>query len=138
MVAGPIVLAGHSAGGHLVARMLEPGLSARRSGRSPAARHADLARIRPAPAVAHQHECTEFQLDEDRGNCRKPHVVEASATCARHRLGWRQMNGLSFWIRHAMACRQHGAARSVVDEDKHHFDVIDALADPDSKMVQRC
>ncbi|MCM2563059.1 alpha/beta hydrolase [Lutimaribacter sp. EGI FJ00015] len=133
MVAGPIRLAGHSAGGHLVARMAVPGVLPRRLAER-------LAHVMPISPVADLRPMlktsmnAQFRLDEAGAAAESP-VLQ------------RPVKGLPVtvwvggderpafldqaqWLADAWGCDH------VVDPGKHHFDVIDALADADSKMVQ--
>lgn len=134
MVAGPIVLAGHSAGGHLVARMLEPGLL-------PDAVAARLRHVMPISPVSDLRPLlrtsmnAEFQLDEDTAAAESPALtarpVPVPVTVwvgADERPVFLEQ---AQWLATAWGCAQ------VVDQGRHHFDVIDALADAESEMVQR-
>lgn len=133
MVDGPIVLAGHSAGGHLVARMLTPGML------SPdvAAR---LLRVMPISPVSdlrpliHTMMNDEFQLNEASAAAESPVLMQ-------ERLDvpvtvWVGADERPVFLDQARWLAEAWGADHVVEEAKHHFDVIDALVDPKSEMVK--
>ena len=133
MVSGPIVLAGHSAGGHLVARMMEPGLL-------PDAVADRLQHVLPISPVADLRPLlqtsmnTDFRLDEAGAIAESPMLLNQRLPVpvtvwvgADERPAFLDQ---ARWLAEAWGCTQ------VVDEGKHHFDVIDALAESDSRMIQ--
>lgn len=134
MVAGPISLAGHSAGGHLVARMLEhgrfnPDISSRFQSVMPISPVADL---RPLLRTSMNEA---FKLDE-------AGAIAESPTFMRHRVAV----PVTVWVggaeRPAFLEQAEGLAAAwgcarVVVPDEHHFNVIDPLSDPKSDMVSR-
>ncbi|MFD1195361.1 alpha/beta hydrolase [Seohaeicola saemankumensis] len=134
MVDGPIVLAGHSAGGHLVARMLEPGLL-------PDGVAARLRRIMSISPVSDLRPLirtsmnADFKLDEDAAIAESPALmVERLPVPVTVWVGADERPVFldqARWLAEAWGCAH------VVDEGLHHFDVIDALADADSAMIGR-
>jgi len=134
MVAGPMVLAGHSAGGHLVARMLQPGLL-------PDSVAARLRHVMPISPVSDLRPLlrtsmnADFQLDEDAAIAESPTLmVERLPVPVTVWVGADERPVFldqARWLAEAWGCAH------VVDEGKHHFDVIDALADTESMMVRR-
>ncbi len=132
MVAGPLALAGHSAGGHLAARMTEPGML----GEATAAR---LQRVMPISPVAdlrpllHTSMKDPLGLDEDKARAESPvlmdqrHDVPVSVW-----VGTEERPAFldqAMWLSEAWGCALH------IVPGLHHFDIIDALADGDSRMV---
>lgn len=134
MVAGPVILAGHSAGGHLVARMLQPGLL-------PEAVAARLRHVMPISPVSDLRPLlrtsmnADFKLDEASAIAESPALtVERLPVPVTVWVGADERPVFldqARWLAEAWGCGH------VVDEGKHHFDVIDALADADSTMVRR-
>ncbi|MCV0394576.1 MAG: alpha/beta hydrolase [Rhizobiaceae bacterium] len=138
-VDGPIVLAGHSAGGHLVTRM--------------ACRTAPLAddvqaRIVHVLSISGVHDLRPLMrtamnetlgLTEQEARAESPALLEPAdgtrLTCwagAAERGEFVRQNALLANIWTGL-----GAATEVVEEaDRHHFDVVEALGDPDSAMVR--
>lgn len=134
-VAGPVALAGHSAGGHLVARMacadagLPPELAARIRHVAPISPVSDL---RPLVDTAMN---ADLGLDEAAASSESPALLEKAPGAA-----------VSVWVgadeRPAfldqarwLAAAWPGTALNVLP-GRHHFDVIDALADPGSAMLE--
>ncbi len=132
MVAGPIVLAGHSAGGHLVTRMLQPGLL-------PVAvalrlRHvlsiSPVSDLRPLMRTSMN---ADFKLDDASARVESPALmVERLPVPVTIWVGADERPVFldqARWLAEAWGCGH------VVDEGRHHFDVIDALADGHSGMI---
>jgi acetyl esterase/lipase len=134
MVAGPIVLAGHSAGGHLVTRMLQPGLLPD----TVAARLRHVLSISPVsdlrPLIRTSMNA-DFKLDDASARAESPALmVERLPVPVTVWVGADERPVFldqARWLAEAWGCGH------VVDEGKHHFDVIDALAEADSPMVRR-
>ncbi|QUJ76410.1 alpha/beta hydrolase [Sulfitobacter albidus] len=129
---GPLALAGHSAGGHLVCRMTDPlVLDAETRGRitalAPISPVADLAplmqtsmnetlRIDAAEAAA-----------ESPVNMQPPHGLQVSV--------WVGADERPVFVEQAQALGRGWGARCHLVEERHHFDVIDALEDPESDLL---
>jgi len=130
---GTIVLSGHSAGGHLVARMTDPLLLG-------AEVRDRIARIVPISPVADllpllQTEMNDIlQLDEAEAeaespvNMTPPHGVDVTV--------WVGADERPAFLEQAETLARSWGARQVVAEGKHHFDVIDPLAEPDSDLTK--
>ena len=134
MIEGPIVLAGHSAGGHLVARMLQPGLLPEAVAQR--LRHvmsiSPVSDLRPLLRTSMN---ADFKLDE------KAAIAESPALMV-ERLPvpvtvWVGADERPVFLDQARWLAEAWGSAHVVEEGKHHFDVIDALADRDSTMINR-
>ena len=137
-VDGPITLAGHSAGGHLVARMasapspLSDDVRARIAAVVPISGVHDL-----RPLLANSMN-TVLHLDAEEARAESPALldpaIKAPVTC------WVGGDELPEFLRQnaVLASLWYGLGvptRAVVSPGKHHFDVIDDLADPHSAMT---
>lgn len=136
---GPISLAGHSAGGHLVTRML-----CRDAPLTPAV----AARLKRVVSISGLHDLrpllrtamnADLRLDE-------AEAVQESPALARPREGvpvvcwvgaaerpeFRRQNALlaNIWAGCGVA------TRAVEEPERHHFNVIDGLAEPDSPLIR--
>jgi len=139
MIAGPIHLTGHSAGGHLATRMI-----AATSPLSPEVR----ARIGNTVSISGVHDLrpmmrlalnADLKLDEAEACAESPALLRpiegARLTCwvgAGERGEFIRQNALlaNVWI-------GLGAATAVIEEpDRHHFSVVDGLADPDHPLTR--
>lgn len=130
---GPLVLAGHSAGGHLVARMLcEDGVSAEVAGR--------LQRVMPISPLSDLRPFLETQMNEILG------LDASEATSESPVLLPKTLNTpVTVWVgaeeRPAFLDQAQWLASTWADTDlrkepnRHHFDVIDGLVSPDSAMM---
>lgn len=135
-VAGPIRLAGHSAGGHLVARMLCPDVPLPREVQN------RLARVMPISPVADLRPLLETSmnatlgLDEDEAARESPALCPAPPEVpvtvwvgADERPAFVDQAG---WLAGAWP-----QADLMIEDGRHHFDVIDGLTDPNSEMIAR-
>ncbi|MDX1819651.1 MAG: alpha/beta hydrolase [Paracoccaceae bacterium] len=134
MVAGPIALAGHSAGGHLVARMLQPGLL----GDAVADR---LHHVMPISPVSDLHPLlrtsmnAEFKLDAAAARAESPALMTERLPVPV--TVWVGADERPVFLDQARWLAEAWGCAHVVDQGKHHFDVIDALADTQSDMIGR-
>lgn len=131
-VAGPIVLAGHSAGGHLVARMCAPD-------RLPDAVNARLSHVMPISPLSDLRPLLrtsmnkDFQMDEAAAWAESPlaqPVPEVPVTV------WVGGDERPAFLDQARWLAQHWGCAQVVTPDEHHFNVIAPLVDPASAMVR--
>lgn len=130
---GPIALAGHSAGGHLVARMMDPLIT-------PSDIRGRIAQVMPISPVADLGPLMETSMNEvlridaaeaeaeSPVNMQPPHGVNVTV--------WVGGDERPVFLEQAEAFARAWGARQVVTEGEHHFNVIDALADPESDMVR--
>ena len=129
---GPIALAGHSAGGHLVARIMDPLLSSGEV-RDRVSRIVSISPVSNLEPLMQTEMNEVLQIDdaiaqsESPVNMSPPHGIDVSVWVgADERPAFLEQ---SDWLARAWGAKQ------IVVEGKHHFDVIDALADPDSDMI---
>ncbi|MEO0402859.1 MAG: alpha/beta hydrolase [Pseudomonadota bacterium] len=130
---GPISLAGHSAGGHLVARMLAPGML-------PASVHARLAHVMPISPVSDLEPLLQTEMNINFGL----DVAMARAESPVHQpmpdvpvTVWVGAAERPAFVDQARWLADAWGAAHVVKSGEHHFNVIDALADPASDMIAR-
>lgn len=139
-IAGPIYLAGHSAGGQLACRMMT--LS---GPLSPVTRQ----RIRHVLSISGLHDLrplmqtelnASLRIDEDAALAESPALLRP---CETTRLTcWYGSNERPEFIRQSKLLANIwlglGAAIACIEEmDKHHFDVIDGLSDPSHPLIRR-
>jgi acetyl esterase/lipase len=132
-VAGPIVLAGHSAGGHLVARMCVAGML-------PAPVMARVAHVMPISPVSDLRPMLRLALNADFGLDRA--MAEAESPVLMPPLDvtvtvWVGGDERPVFLDQARWLSEAWNAGHVVEENRHHFDVIEGLQDAGSKMVER-
>lgn len=130
---GPLALSGHSAGGHLVARMCAPGMVPKAV--LDRIRHvvpiSPLADLEPLLRTAMNDE---FRMDAGMARAESPVHQPVPDVPVTVWVGADERPALleqSRWLSEAWNCDR------VVVRDRHHFDVIDALRDPDSDLI-RC
>lgn len=130
-IEGPLILAGHSAGGHLVARMGTPGML-------PPQILARLRHIMPISPISDLRPLLQtemnarFGLDEATAIAESPALMPAPPLPVTVWVGGDERPAFldqARWLAEAWGCAH------VVEDGKHHFDVIAALTDPDSAMV---
>jgi arylformamidase len=139
MIEGPLFLAGHSAGGHLVTRMISatsPLPEDIRARLSHTVSISGLHDLRPLMKAAMN---TELRIDEAEARAESPALLEpmqdARVTCwvgSAERPEFVRQNALLANIWTGL-----GAKTRVIEEPgRHHFDVIDGLADPDHQLTR--
>lgn len=132
MVAGPLVVTGHSAGGHLSARM----------GCVDAPLAAKVARVLPISPVAELAPLMHTAMNDKLGITDAEAASESPARLAL-RKGvsahvWVGGNERPQFLWQARALSEHWGCDWTVAQRKHHFDVIDDLADPASALMKAC
>lgn len=129
---GPIHLAGHSAGGHLVARMLDPSVldDTVRTRIAKSVPISPVADLRPLMDTLMNQD---FKLEEAEAIAESPVLMAPPSTPVTVWVGAEERPVFldqARWLADAWNCER------VVDPGKHHFDVIDGLQDPDSPLMQ--
>jgi arylformamidase len=139
MIEGPVFLTGHSAGGHLVTRMI--------SSTSPLPENV-RARISHTVSISGLHDLrplmkaamnAELRIDQSEALAESPALLEpmpdVRVTCwvgSAERPEFVRQNALL-----ANVWTGLGAKTCVIEEPgRHHFDVIDGLADPDHQLTR--
>lgn len=132
MVEGPVVLTGHSAGGHLVARMCVAGVL----GNSLSARLAQVVPISPLADLRPLLKTSmnaQFGMDMAAAEAESPVLLSPMAVPVTVWVGEDERPAFldqARWLAEAWNCGQ------VIAPGKHHFDVIEALEDAESKLVK--
>lgn len=130
-VAGPVVVTGHSAGGHLAARMGCADLDLR-----------GVVRVVPISPLAELAPLIETEMNDrlriDAGEAaaESPARRPLRAGVAAHVWVGAQERPAFLW--QARLLSEEWACPWTPDPGRHHFDVIDALADPESALVRAC
>ncbi|WP_147110140.1 alpha/beta hydrolase [Tateyamaria sp. syn59] len=130
---GPISLAGHSAGGHLVSRMLAPGMLPA----SVISRLTHVMSISPVSDLEPLLETVmnaEFGMDTAMARAESP--VHQPKPDVRVTV-WVGADERPVFLDQARWLAEAWGAEHVITKGEHHFNVIDALADPDSDMIRR-
>lgn len=130
---GPLALAGHSAGGHLVCRMTDPLILPSEIRE----RIKQIVSISPVGDLAPLMDTTMneiLRIDAEEAqaespvNMAPPHGLDLSI--------WVGADERPVFLEQAEKLARTWGARRVVEEGKHHFDIIDGLTDPDGPMIK--
>ena len=131
-IAGPIVVAGHSAGGHLAARMGNPDRSTMVKSR--------VKRVIPISPLADLAPLMQTKMNDDLHLDAKECAAESPA---RHPLTipahiWVGAMERPAFLWQARTLSESWSAPWTVAPNKHHFNVIDDLCDPNSTLMNTC
>lgn len=133
-VAGPIHLAGHSAGGHLVTRML-----CADAGLAPEVR-ARLARV---VSISGLHDLRPLRLTKmnevlglTEASARAESVVLSEPPTAAPVVAWVGARERPEFLRQSGLLAERWSAPLVAEPGRHHFDVIEGLTEPDSPLME--
>jgi acetyl esterase/lipase len=131
-VAGPVRLVGHSAGGHLVARMLCADAAPEAAGRI--ARVLPISGLFDLEPLRHTAMNADFRLDAAAARAESP------LSC-RPRAGvpvtlWVGGDERPVFLEQSRRIAAAWGAELVIEPDRHHFDVIDGLEATDSRLTR--
>ncbi|MEC3861334.1 alpha/beta hydrolase [Mesobacterium sp. TK19101] len=129
-VPGPIRLAGHSAGGHLVARMANV---------LPGAVRDRVERVMPISPVADLRPLLLTKMNDDFRMDADAAAAESPVLTPRPQMPvtvWVGGDERPVFLDQARWLADAWGASCVVEAGKHHFDVIDGLRDPKSEMMK--
>jgi arylformamidase len=129
-VPGPVVVTGHSAGGHLAARM---GCQDGPPGIARVVPISPLSDLEPLLQTAMQ---TKLNLTADDCRHESPARLPLAKGVSAHVWVGGQERPSFLW--QARVLSEAWACPWTVAPDRHHFDVIDALADPGSALMRAC
>jgi arylformamidase len=138
-VDGPIYLSGHSAGGHLVCRMMASSSPLPDSVRRRVAHVLSISGVHDLRPLMSTGMNATLKLDRDEARAESPALLEPSPglrlTCwagASERPEFIRQNALM-----ANVWRGLGAATAcVVEDNRHHYNVIDGLSERDSPLTK--
>ena len=129
-VAGPVVVAGHSAGGHLAARM---GCADGAEGVARVVPISPLADLGPLMATTMNEK---LHLDAEEAAAESPALLPRRAGVEAHVWVGGQERPAFLW--QARCLSEAWACPWTVAAGRHHFDVIDDLALPGSALMEAC
>lgn len=130
LVAGPVVVTGHSAGGHLAARMACMDQEVRVARVVPISPLADL-----APLMATELNGT-LRIDKAEAVAESPALLARRPEVQAHVWVGGQERPAFLW--QARTLSEAWACPWTVAPGRHHFDVIEDLADPASGLIGAC
>ena len=128
-VPGPVVVTGHSAGGHLAARMACAG-------------GLEVARVVPISPLADLRPLREtemnatLRIDPEEALAESPALVRPRAGVGCHVWVGGQERPAFLW--QARLLSEAWDCPWTVEAGRHHFDIIDGLTDPDSALMRAC
>lgn len=132
-VTGPIILAGHSAGGHLVARMACKGVLPENVARR-------LEHVMPISPLSDLRPLLKTSMNDDFRLGVAEAAAESPILCAElHDVpvtSWVGGDERPAFLDQARWLAETWSCRYEIDQGKHHFNVIDSLMDSNSRMVR--
>ncbi|MFV0475803.1 MAG: alpha/beta hydrolase [Pikeienuella sp.] len=137
-VAGPIRLAGHSAGGHLASRMITAGAPLDPAARARVARVVSISGLHDLRPLIGTAMNADLKLDEAEAEAESPALLNPAPGA--RLLAWVGAAERPEFLRQSALIANIwaglGAATALHEEPgRHHFDVIDDLATPSSRLV---
>lgn len=131
VVAGPVVVTGHSAGGHLAARMGCADL-----GMDRVARVVPISPLSDPGPLMQTAMNADLRIDADEVAAHSPALLPLRAGCGAHIWVGGQERPAFLW--QARSLSEAWNCGWTVAPGRHHFDVIDDLTDPASALVAAC
>ena len=137
-VDGPIVLSGHSAGGHLVTRMVCETSPLANDAKARIARVLSISGVHDLRNLIHTRMNDQLQLSLDEAIAESPALqtpmASVNVTC------WVGSEERPEFVNQANALRNSWKNRVsniqvTIEPNRHHFDVIGSLSDPDSPLT---
>jgi len=138
-IQGPIVLSGHSAGGHLVSSLLGQESPLAKSTRIRIANTVSISGVHDLRPLLHTAMNDTLKLTDSSASLLSPALMIPAKPC--RITVWVGGSERAEFIRQSELLgniwRGLGAwTQCVIEPDRHHFDVIDALMDKDSALVK--
>ena len=130
MVAGPVVVTGHSAGGHLAARMGCADLAV------PVARVVPISPLADLAPLMQTEMNGNLQIDAAEADSESPARLALRAGVQAHVWVGGQERPAFLW--QARTLSEAWNCPWTVEPGRHHFDVIDGLTDPNSALMAAC
>lgn len=134
LVAGPVVLTGHSAGGHLVARMLCRDVALPENVTARFRRVVPISPVSDLRPLIHTLMNEDFRLDEAEAAAESP-VLEKTPRSVPVTVWVGGDERPAFLDQARWLAEAWPTAELHIEPAKHHFDVIDGLANPDSALT---
>jgi acetyl esterase/lipase len=133
-IAGPVVVTGHSAGGHLSARM---GCTDRKDAVADRVRRVvPISPVADLEPLLHTDMNADLRLTEAEVATESPAHLGLRDTCHAHIWVGGQERPAFLW--QARTLSENWKCAWTVDPGKHHFNVIDGLKDPSSALIEAC
>jgi arylformamidase len=133
-IAGPIHLCGHSAGGHLVSRMLCDDLSWQGGFPARLARVVSISGLHDLRPLLNTAMNDDLRLDQQEARAESPVFCRVSLPV--DTIAWVGGDERPAFVEQSRwLARDWGNAEVRIEAGRHHFDVIDALADADSALM---
>lgn len=132
LVPGPLVLTGHSAGGHLCARLACAGVALGASPRR-VVPISPISELEPLMRTAMNQI---LHIDEPEAAAESPARHPLRSGCSAHVWAGAQERPAFLW--HARLLSEAWNCPWTPAAGRHHYDVIEALTDPDSALMNAC
>lgn len=134
MVAGPIALAGHSAGGQLVARMVCEDQKTTYTARTQPVHTLCISGVHDLRPLMHTKMNATLHIDAEEAALESPALLRPAAGAAV--TTWVGGHERPEFLRQSRLLTDAWGARSVVDRTHDHFSVLNGLRDPDSAITR--
>lgn len=132
LVAGPVVISGHSAGGHLAARMACEGLNLD----VPLARVVPISPLADLTPLLNTSMNDKLQIDQMEAKAESPIHYQKKSTVHSHVWVGAQERPAFLW--QARLLSEAWDCPWTAESARHHFDVIDDLAKSSSRLLKVC